>query len=106
MRYLAAGMLALALGIAPAFADTAEDRAKVLEGCATQLGLNPELCICFADKGEAELTPAQYNLLGVILGDPMALGSADVSASLTPEDMSAVSMFAMTGPSQCVSSQT
>jgi len=102
MKHLAVGLLVLAASLAPAFADTAEDRAKVLEGCGVQLGLAPAMCTCFADKAEAQLTPPQYHLLAVILGDPMALGAAQVDGSLTPEDMSTVSMFAFTGPSQCV----
>jgi hypothetical protein len=102
MKNLAAGMFALAIGIAPVFADTAEDRATVLEGCASQLGLQAEMCTCFADKAEAGLTAPQYHLLAIILGDPSALGAAQVDASLTPEDMSTVSMFAITTPAQCV----
>lgn len=102
MRYLAISLFVLAASIAPAFADTAEDRAKVLDGCGAQLGLATEMCTCFADKAEAQLTPPQYHLLAVILGDPMALGAAQVDPSLTPEDMSTVSMFAITGPAQCV----
>jgi hypothetical protein len=102
MKRLAAGILALAASLVPAFADTAEDRATVLEGCASQLGLQAEMCTCFADKAEAGLNPAQYHLLAIILGDPAALGSAQVDASLTPEDMSTVSMFAITTPAQCV----
>lgn len=102
MKRLAAGILALAASLVPALAGTVEDRATVLEGCASQLGLQAEMCTCFADKAEAGLTPPQYHLLAIILGDPAALGSAQVDASLTPEDMSTVSMFAITTPAQCV----
>lgn len=90
----------------PALAQTAEDRATIIDSCLSDLKLSEAACACVADKAEAELDANAHHLFAVALGDPTAVSTVAAANAVTPEQMQAMGLFMVTAPTQCAQATT
>jgi hypothetical protein len=89
---LAVPLVAVSVGWAQTGFGTPEDQKNIIAGiCGTQIPLNPQGCVCFAERAMTELDDPQRAYLILTVIQPPAAERLDIAHS--QEDLKTIALF-------------